>query len=484
MAKIVFVQDLMAEFHGVMHISSVLKKHGHFCDLIISSDISEVTSFLKSQKPDIIGFSLMSGVQQWALMMASGIKKNFPRSKIVFGGVHPTYFPEILEEAPVDIICRGEGEYAALDLMDAVEEGKSYTHIKNLWVKEGGRIFRNEMRPLIENLDELPYPDHDLYYRRYPFLKNRSVKNFIVVRGCPYDCSFCYNKKLKHMYKNKGRYVRFRSKESIIKEIKNLKRKYEFKRIYFVADTMFIDKKWAVDFLIFYKEKLGIPFSAVIRADKMDENVARGLKEANCKAAWFGIESGHEEYRNKILKKNLTDEQIIRAASLLKYYGIKFRTYNMLCLPGETLEQAYDTVNINIRIRTDYPWCSIYTPYFGTELVEYAQKKGYLDPKFNIDCIDASYFKETHIQGENVREMLNLQRFFQTAVLLPWTFPLIKKIAKLPPNLFFDLWFQFIYVLFYILSEGHGLWETMKFSLHYSKIYYRKKPERPVQAEK
>lgn len=473
----------MAEFHGVMHISSVLKKHGHTCDVLISSDISEITAFIKVQKPDIVGFSLMSGVHQWALMMAAGIKKVFPELKIVFGGVHPTYFPEIIEKDPVDIICRGEGEYSALDLMNALEQGKTYTHIKNLWVKEDGRIYQNEMRPLIENLDNLPYPDHDLYYDRYPFLKDRSVKNFIVVRGCPYDCSFCYNKKLKHMYKGKGRYVRYRSKESIIEEIKDLKKRYDFKRIYFVADTMFVDKKWAVDFLKYYKEKLGIPFSAVIRADRMDENVARGLKEANCKATWFGIESGNEHYRNEILKKSLTDKQIIQAAFLLKKYGIKFRTYNMLCLPGETIEQAYDTVNINIKIKTDYPWCSIYTPYFGTELVDYAQNMGYLDPKFNIDCIDASYFKETHLKGNHVREMLNLQRFFQTAILLPWTLPLIKKLVKLPPNLFFNLWFQLIYVLLYIRSEGHGLWETLKFSLHYSKIYYRKNPEKSIRKE-
>lgn len=473
MAKITFIQNILSEFQGVEQISALLKKHGHKTSVLIGTKTSHLIRSLKRENPDIAGFSLMSGTQPWALTAARAIKKELPRVKVLFGGSHPTYFPEIVEEDGVDIICLGEGEYASLDLMNALETGKSIQCIPNLWVKKNGIIHKNDLRPLVENLDSLPFPDRGLYYERYPFLKKKNVKNFNVVRGCPYDCTFCYNHKLKTMYKGKGRYVRFRSKESIVDEILDVEKRFGLKRIYFVADTMFIDQKWALDFLKYYGSEVGIPFSAVIRADKTNETIVEELKKNGCESAWFGIESGDEKYRNEILKKSLSDRQIIQTASLLKKYGIKFRTYNIMCLPGENVEQAHATINMNIRIKTDYPWCSLYYPYHGTQLVEYAKRMGFLDKDFDFDCIDTTFFKSSYLSEPDIQERLNLQRFFQTAVLFPKTFPLLKKLAKLPPNPFFDLWFQFIFYLIHVKSEGHGIGESIKLAVNYLKVFYQ-----------
>jgi len=146
----------------------------------------------------------------------------------------------------------------------------------------------------------------------------------------------------------------------------------------------------------------------------------------------------------------------------------------MMCIPGETVEQAFDTIRLNIKIGTAYPWCSVFNPYSGTELVDYALEKGYLRDDFNIDSIDDSYYKGSVLDSVNIKELINIQRFFQTAVLFPWSLPLIKKLVKLPPNPLFNLWFQFIYFLVFIRSEGHGLLETLSFGFHYMKVFYQR----------
>ncbi|MHC4321877.1 MAG: B12-binding domain-containing radical SAM protein, partial [Planctomycetota bacterium] len=265
MAKITFLQNFRAEFPGVMYLSAVLKKHGHKCSMIISTSPAGIIKALRNNIPDIVGFSLMSGMQRWALRVALEIKKEFPGVKIIFGGAHPTYFPGIIESEGVDMICRGEGEYAMLDLMNALDNDSVITAIPNLWVKQDGKIYKNEPRPLITDLDELPFMDLELYYDTYPFLKNRAVKSFLGVRGCPFNCSFCFNQKLKELYKGKGKYVRSRSKENIIDEILHVKAKYGFKQAYFISDIMFLNKKWALDFLNDYREKVKKPFICITR---------------------------------------------------------------------------------------------------------------------------------------------------------------------------------------------------------------------------
>lgn len=177
------------------------------------------------------------------------------------------------------------------------------------------------------------------------------------------------------------------------------------------------------------------------------------------------MESGNEDLRNQVLKKQLTDDQIIKAADLLHKAGIKFRTYNILGLPDETLDDAFSTVELNIKIKADYPWCSLFSPFPGTELTDYAYTKGYLSPTFDFENLDKSFFLESKLSLPHIREMQNLQKFFQTAVLWPHSFLLIKKLIKLPPNIFFKIWFGLVYFLIYIRSEKRNFWSTFQFAL-------------------
>ncbi len=376
MANALFIQDIEYDYLGIMYIAAVIKDKGHNCEVLIEHNPGKIAAYSIKNRFDIFAFSTMSGTHHWALVAASKLKNVFPKIPIIFGGVHPTYFPEIINEEPVDIICRGEGEYAMLDLMDALDLKLNYSDIPNLWIKRGNEIIKNEPRNLIDDLDILPFPDRELYYNKYSKLRNNKIKYFMASRGCPYNCTFCFNKRLKEFYKGKGKYIRFRSQENILEEIDYVKKNYPLKTIQFEDDVFIMKREWINKFLDeFQKRDYNISFWCLVRADLLDEELAKKLKLSGCKTVWFGLESGNREIRQKILKKDLTDKQIINAAELLMKYNIKFRAYCMIGIPGETTENAFETIELNVKIKTPYPWPSIFVPYSKSEIVNYAINK-------------------------------------------------------------------------------------------------------------
>ena len=187
--RIAFVQDILGFSIplGTTMIAGVLRKNGHEVGLfVVENKLEKTLQELKRYKPDIIGFSVISGSHQGYIKIAQGIKDrlNIP---ILWGGPHVTFFPKIIEEDYADAVCIGEGEEAALEFANAFDSlGKKIpTNIKNFWVKRDGVIHRNAIRPRIQNLDELTYPARDLYINKFPVLKNHGIKHFLAHRGCP-----------------------------------------------------------------------------------------------------------------------------------------------------------------------------------------------------------------------------------------------------------------------------------------------------------
>jgi radical SAM superfamily enzyme YgiQ (UPF0313 family) len=452
-------------------LGSYLKDKGHKVRVIIGESSNAIIK--KLSRSEIAAFSIMTGMHRWALRIASDIKKEL-NLLTIFGGAHPTYFPEIIKEEAVDIICRGEGEEALLDLANAIDNKQNIENIKNLWVKKEGLIFENQLRPLMENLDLIPFQDREIYYNDYPVLKNNPHKIFIAGRGCPFKCTFCFNEQLREMYKNNGNFIRFRSPLHVIKEIKEVKSKYGIETVFFYDDIFTLNRKWLREFINVYSQDVCLPFYCAGRADILTEEIIKLLKVGGCKGISFAIESGNEEIRNKILGKKITNKQIIEAAAFIKKSGIKFTTFNMIGIPGETIDNAIETIKLNIKIGTAYPRCSFLTPYPGTRIAEYAAKYGYLDSTINT-LSASSQQGNSIIKIIDRNKMINLHLFFQTAVILPSLLPLIQYLIKLPSNIIFRIWWAIIYFFVFITSEGRRTRDVLLFAVKSFHSFFEKK---------
>lgn len=474
MAKVAFVQNLVFEYLGVMYLSAMLKKHGHTVEVFIVDNDGASLAGLEAFKPDIVGFPCTTGMHVWASGFAAALKKRLD-CMVVIGGPHATFFPEIIREEGVDVVCRGEGEYALLALAGNVDRGVDSTDTANCWFKKNGSVIRNEVRDLTSALDELPFPDRDLYISKYPHL-NKSQKAIIGGRGCPFDCTFCFNHAYKRLYHGKGKVVRYRSVDNIIAEIRQIRERHDIRTVYMQDDTFILNKAWVREFCRKYREEIGLPFICLVRADLADGKTIRLLAETGCKSVFFGVETGSEDLRNRLLKKSVTNGQIVDAARLLKRSGIKFRTYNMLGLPGETLEQAFETVRINQEIGADFPWCSLFYPFPGMELTNYAFKCGALDA--GVELNNPSFFKESMLKSGHRRELVNLQKLFFYAVKFPFLMPFIRRLIRLRPNIFFDIAFLAGYAWCYRRSENLTFGEVLSAGMRNVKGFFFAKGQR------
>ena len=450
MARVLFLQRIWTENLGPMYLSSMARRQGHEVGLLIedrSTDISGIRAFA----PDLIAFSVTTGTHPWALQRARAIREQLD-CPIIIGGPHATYFPEVIEDDAVDFACRGEGERAFCRLLDALDQKTPPDAIPNLWVKSNQTLIRNDVGDLIEDLDSLPFPDRDLYYR-YRYLRDNENKSFMTSRGCPYCCAYCSINTLRQIYQGKGTFVRFHSPERVIAEITEVRDRYGLRSVIFQDDTFILNTDRLMRLLELYARKLRIPFVCHVRADLMTADIARALKEAGCHSVDFGLESGDQKLRSDVLGKTVTDDHIIKAADCLHAEGIRFRTTNMLGLPHETLEQALSTVLLNQRIRTDFPSASIYQPYPRTDLGDRVIAEGLAGHNYSVNRIGSSFFRASTLDQPHRDAFINLQKLFWLAVRFPALLPLIRRLIRVKPNKLFELVFLFFYGVNYALSE-------------------------------
>lgn len=469
MARIAFAQNLAFEYMGVMYLSAALKKNGHEVEVFLGNGDERLAREIAEFRPDLLAFSCFTGSEAWCVRMAALVKERVS-VKVMLGGPHPTFFPDIIREKPVDIICRGEGDEAIVDIAAMLERRVYATDVANCWFSVDGRIVTNDPRPLVEDLDRLPCPDRELYRKKYPYLRTDHLVVF-TGRGCPFDCTYCFNKSLKEIYRDKGRYVRKRSADGVIDEIAAARARSPVKTVYFQDDTFFFSKQWLSEFAVKYAERIGIPYICLMRAEQADEESVALLKASNCRRVFFGVESGSERLRFTVLHRHIPDAQLVGAGLLLKRYRMPFRTYNMLGLPGETIEDAFKTVAINTAMKTDYPWCSLFYPYPGTELGSQVMRSGLLlrdaEEKGRI-----TFFRKSHVRSAHTDEFSNLQKLFYYAVKFPALHRVIKRLMRLRPNIAFDLLFLISYGWCYMRSERRGPVEMIRTGLRSVGTFY------------
>lgn len=432
--KILFGQLRFESNMAVMGLSSVLNQHGFESEVIIIEGEPNYIDRIKTEiKPDIIGFSAAT-VDIKRLTGINRTLKNHYDFFSIFGGPHPTFFPELIEEDPdIDAICIGEGEQALVDLARKIAVGQEIVTIPNLHIRHNGAIIKNEVRPLIEDLDSLPFMNkhlYDRYYQHNPYLLENVPIRFLSSRGCPYKCTYCFNHKFFQLYGIKGNQVRKRSVRSLIEEIKETKRDFHIPMVSFVDDIFCISKKWMREFAPIYRDEINLPYSVNTRPNTITDEIAHLLSMSGCYYLTFSIETGDEFLRNKVLKRNMSEEEIITAANLLHKHHILFATGNMLGIPGETMATLHKTVEINRKCAPHYPWASLFQPFPKLELTEFAIQHGYFSGDFRD--IGNDQFTDSPLLLPDKKQIVRLHKFFAFLVRYPFLAPLVNLLIKLP----------------------------------------------------
>jgi radical SAM superfamily enzyme YgiQ (UPF0313 family) len=395
-------------------------------------------------QPQVVGYSVYTGSQTYYRDLNLRVKAAVDVVS-VFGGPHPTYFPEFIEEPGVDAICLGEGEGAILDLVNALEEGRPLTGLQDWWFQVDGRIERNEVRSLENDLDRLPFPDRELLFEKDQFTRQTGIKHFITSRGCPYDCTYCFNHALAEIYRGKGKRLRQMSVDKVIEEVRWVQDRYPLQFVVFLDDLFIVYEDWLRELAAKFPARIGLPFFCNVRANLVTPEKITLLKQAGCASVGMGLETGNAALRNQVLKRNLSDEQIIEASRLVREAGIELLTTNMLGLPGGTLELDLETLALNHACRPAYANAFLYQPYPRTELGEYARENGHVEG--SLDDIDPSAWERSVLRFSTPaekRQIENFNKLFALVVEWPSLAGLVRQLIKLPPNplfrLFYKLW--------------------------------------------
>ena len=409
---------------GIMYLSSSIKNEGHKADLVLTSENLEKK--IEDYNPDVIGYSIITGDQNFYDHLNKNLKKKYDFFSIA-GGPHPTFFPELLENSSFDAICRGEGEMAIKQFLKNPKSANTF----NFWFKLGDKIIKNEVQPLIKDINKISFPDRDIVFN-YKFIKEGPIKHFIASRGCPYDCTYCFNKSFSEIYQGKGKRVRFRSVDNLLKEVEQVINSSPTKIVYFQDDTFILKSSWIKEFDDKYKQRIDLPFHCHTRANLVTEEIVRDLKDAGCYSVHIATESGNEKVRKEVLNRNMTNEQIYNAVTLLKQNGIRIMLQNILGLPFTSLENDFETLELNIKCQPDYAWASIFQPYPKTELGERCVKAGIY--KGNFSDIWDNFFDQTILEINNKNEIANLQKLFAIAVKNPEIYysGRLKRLIELP----------------------------------------------------
>ena len=365
----------------------------------------EFKEYMEKERPDIMGISGMSPTID-TCFKAIGIAR--PHTKyIILGGPHMSlYRQKTFEQCPdIDIGVVGEGEETALELMEALSQGRPLKGIGGVITKE----FENEDRELIQDINTLPYPKRNMVPNtiyRYPLLRNRHVTTMFTSRGCPYHCSFCD----KSIF---GSQWRARTADNILGEIDEIVHCYMVSSIIFYDDLFTVNRERVLalcDGIL--RRGYRLDWKCEGRINLVDRELLKMMKRAGCSMIAYGVESGNQKGLDYLCKKTKPDEAK-KAFKLTREAGIKTMAYFILGIPVETYQEELNTIKFAMELKPTYAQFSTLSPYYGTKIYEDAIKKGWYRELDAKNPLDKDLMRPAVI-SENWNEK-KLQRILRTA---------------------------------------------------------------------
>jgi Radical SAM superfamily/B12 binding domain len=414
---------------GPMVLARAVRDAGHEMRALFLPDPRWIAK-VREWAPDVVTWSVMTGSHRQILAVNRLLKSKVDVFSLV-GGPHPTFVPEYVRDPSFDAACIGEGEGAIVDLLDALERGADWRGIPNLaYVGEDGALVRNPLRPLVQDLDALGFPDRSVVYDAQPLYRESPRKVVLTQRGCPMSCSFCFH----HAWRGKvygarnSAYVRKRSVGHVIAEVQELRDRWPLRFVHFLDDIFNLRGDWLEEFSERWPDEVGLPFDAILMANMTREEHIEKLKRAGCVYARIAFEAASDHVRNDVLRKNTTRGQLTDAAGWIKRHGIRLGSLNMLGAPGGTLEDDLDTVRLNVECRVDHPLCSIVQPYPEFELNDITRRMGIAVASY--DAFPSQFNREATIEVPDKRAIENLHKWFPVLVRFPGLMPLARRTLR------------------------------------------------------
>jgi len=434
MARVVFVQQLYYELPAVMSLSAVLKQAGHEAQVVVGSGRWAARAVVAA-RPALVGLPLMTFQVPWARGFTRELRRQGLDVPIVAGGIHPTMCPEDRADLGLDAVCRGEGEQAVVDAVEALAAGRDLSGVENF----SGPGFDNPMRPLIEDVDRLPFLDRSVY-DPFLFFRHCRVRVVLASRGCPFDCPFCNNRHVRALYKGRGRWYRVQSPQRALDELEALKRDYAPAIFRFQDDLFGADPDWLSEFLEGYRRRgLDTPFQFQTRADLVPPEAIPELHRTGCAQIVVGLESGDESVRTGVLGKKIPDAAFERLAAACRQHGVGLGVNCMFGTPGETLDQALSTVAMMARLKPSRMFTDVLKFYPKLKITDRAVEMGVLDPR-DVERLHESRFRSRRslLEQPDIHAVENVHKFSYLGGRVPALLPVIERLVRLPPNPLFD----------------------------------------------
>ena len=392
---------------GIAYLGAVLEENGYSVNVIDCQakklTFDDFEREIKKFQPKVVGITSTTLTYKPALKIAEIAKKVHPECLTLLGGSHATFWDDkALEEcSALDIVVRREGELTLLEIMNKLRENKSIDDALGITYRGTGKIIRNADRPLIENLDGLPFPAYHLFpleaFRKY----GKIIFPVLASRGCLYWCDFCTAVRMF------GRKHRVRSPKNVVDEIEYVMNKFGNDQFSFYDDLFTSNHSWVKEICReIRKRNLKIKWDFETRLDMVNKDLLVEMRKAGCFAIWLSLESGSQLLLDS-MGKGFKIEQTIRAFKEARDVGMMTIANVILGFPGETKESAWETVKLVSKVNPDDVGYNIATPYPGTPMYDYVKKMGWLKihdfnrydtatPTFKTPTLSMSELREIH----------------------------------------------------------------------------------------
>ncbi|HSQ34993.1 MAG TPA: radical SAM protein [Candidatus Binatia bacterium] len=379
---------------GILYIAAVLEKN-NLPVRVTASDVLElkkndILRDIREYDADAVGLSITTENRFEIFDLLKEIKAEFPEKLLIVGGPHATMagLDLVSHIGAIDLAVIGEGERTILEIAawhDAGADRRELDKIRGIMFRRDNRPVFTGMRPMIEDLDPLPFPaKHLIPMERYDFLwpvDDRLLRatNIITSRGCPFNCNFCPTPT------TWGRQVRGYSPRRVVEEIRWNRDTFGAEVLWFFDDTFNYHVKRTEELCrLIIKEKIGIRFVAEVRIDILSRDLLALMRDAGVQYISFGVEAGSERVRRDIVHKNISNAQVFQAVDWAHELGIKATAFFIFSHPTETWAEARESLDIIDRIKDKADiTVSILHIYPGTELETYAREKKLLPADFS-----------------------------------------------------------------------------------------------------